>query len=117
MTTANNRAELAVIWSSSDKDFARNTVFNYALNAKCRQWWSDVYLIIWGPSARLLAEDSEIKDSVSEMKSKGIKVSACAQNAYSYGVCDALMSMGIEVMGMQQPAAELMRRGAKVITF
>lgn len=110
-------AELAVIWSSSDKNFSRNTVFNYALNAKYRDLWSDVYFIIWGPSAKLLAEDIEIRHNVDEMRSKGIKVSACAQNAYSYGVCDALMQMGVEIKGMQQPVAELLRRGAKVITF
>lgn len=117
MSDLKNRSELAIIWSSSDKEVARNTVFNYALNAKCREWWSDVYLIIWGPSAKLLAENVDVQCEVEEMRNKGIKVSVCADNANACGVCKELVNMGLEVRGIQQPVLEMLARGAKVITF
>lgn len=117
MATKTDNNELAVIWSSSNPDVAHSTVFMYTLNAKCRDWWNVVHLIIWGPSARLVAEDESIQEKVEEMIKAGVHVSACRENADIYGVADRLADLGIDVKYMGEPVTEMLKSGAKLITF
>ena len=109
--------ELAVIWSSSNPDVAKTTVFMYTLNAKCREWWDAVHLIVWGPSAKLLAEDENLQSKVKEMIEVGVDVCACKENADIYGVSDTLADLGIDVRYMGEPVTEMLKNGAKLITF
>jgi len=109
--------ELAVIWSSSNPDVAHSTVFMYTLNAKCRNWWNVVHLIIWGPSAKLLANDISIQKRVRDMIEAGVNVSACRENADIYGVADDLADIGVEVKYMGEPVTEMLKSGARIITF
>lgn len=109
--------ELAVIWSSSNPDVAKTTVFMYTLNAKCREWWDVVHLIIWGPSAKLLSDDPDIQEKVQEMIAAGVNVSACRENADIYGVADRLEDLGIDVRYMGEPVTEMLKNGCKLITF
>lgn len=109
--------ELAVIWSSSDRDVAESTVFMYTLNAKCREWWDNVHLVVWGPSAKLLAEDESIQGKVKEMISAGVDVCACKENADIYGVAEDLQDLGIDVRYMGEPVTKMLKEGAKIITF
>jgi len=109
--------ELAVIWSSSDLDVAETAVFTYTLNAKCRKWWDDVHLVVWGPSAKLLAANTDLQQKVQEMMEAGVKVCACKENADLYGVSDILGMLGISVKPMGEPVTELIKRGSRIITF
>lgn len=109
--------ELAVIWSSSNPEVAHTTVFMYTLNAKCRDWWNSVHLIIWGPSAKLLADDASLQEKVQDMIKAGVHVSACRANSDSYGVSDALADMGVDVKYMGEPVTAMLKSGAKIITF
>jgi len=115
VTLDNN--ELAVIWSSSNRDVAETTVFMYTLNAKCREWWDEVHLVIWGPSAKLLADDSVIQEKVKEMITAGVRVSACKENSDIYGVSERLSEMGIDVRYMGEPVTRMLQSGARLITF
>jgi len=63
---------LTVLWTSGDKEVALNMVFMYALNAKLRNWWNEVRLIVWGPSSRLLSEDADLQDEVRKMRDAGV---------------------------------------------
>jgi hypothetical protein len=38
--------------------------------------WKEVSLIVWGPSAKLLAADTELQEHVIEMKEAGVKLLA-----------------------------------------
>jgi len=117
MATTLDNNELAVIWSSSDRDVAKTTVFMYTLNAKCREWWDDVHLVVWGPSAKLLAEDELIQEKVKEMITAGVMVSACKENSDMYGVSEMLANIGVDVKYMGEPVTRMLKNGAKVITF
>lgn len=117
MATKLDNNELAVLWSSSDRDVAETTVFMYTLNAKCREWWDEVHLVIWGPSAKLLAEDAIIQDKVQEMITAGVRVSACKENSDNYGVSETLADLGVDVRYMGEPVTKLLQDGAKLITF
>ena len=109
---------LVVLWSSADREVATKMVFMYTLNAKRRGWWKDVSLIVWGPSAKLLTEDSELQDRMEEMKEVGVDLLACKACSDSYGVSESLERLGVAVQYMGEPLTEILRdESQRVITF
>ncbi len=110
-------SRLAVVWSSGDPDVAHGVCFMYTHNAARQKWFDQVRLIVWGPSARLLAGDKDLQAKVRAMIRDGVKVQACVACADSYGVSDHLRKLGIEVKGMGRPLSELLQTGWKVLTF
>ena len=86
----NNR--LAVIWSSSDPDVAHRVCFMYTDNAKKQKWFDEVTLIVWGPSARLLASDKDLQAKIKGMLDDGVKIQACLACTDSYGVTEQRQS-------------------------
>jgi hypothetical protein len=109
---------LAVVWSSGDPDVAHRVCFMYAHNAKRSKWFDQVKLIVWGPSARLLAGDKDLQAYVKRMEADGVEILACVACADSYGVTAKLRELGIEVKGMGKPLTDLLQDNAwKVLTF
>lgn len=109
--------DLKVVWTSGDKDVALKMVHMYVFNAKINKWWDDIELIVWGPSADLLAEDDDIQLSIVAMIKQGIKVVACKACADSYGVSEKLAKLNVDVKYMGQPLTEYLQSDVKVITF
>ena len=89
--------ELLIIWTRRDKDVAMNMVFMYGHNARLKSWWDRVCLMVWGPSARLLAEDGQLQDTVRTMLDDGVEVMACRRCAENFGVVEDLEKLGISV--------------------
>jgi hypothetical protein len=113
-----NRADhLVVVWSSGDREVALKMVFMYTYNARRKEWWDDVTLIVWGPSAKLLAEDEELKEYVSKMKDAGVRLEACKACADMYKVSGHLEALGIDVKYMGKPLTEYIKGGGSVVTF
>ena len=110
-------SRLAVVWTSGDPDVANRVCFMYTDNAAKNKWFGEVRLIVWGPSARLLAGDKDLQAKVKAMIADGVKVQACIACATSYGVVDVLRGLGIEVKGMGQPLTEYLKSDYKVLTF
>jgi len=100
---------LVVLWSSGDKEVATKMAFMYTLNAKRRGWWKDVTLIVWGPSAKLLTEDSELQDRIEEMRAAGVVLLACKACSDSYGVSEGLEKLGVEVKYMGEPFTQILK--------
>ena len=109
--------ELVVLWTSGDKDVAKNMVFMYTLNAKKRGWFEDVTFIVWGPSSKLLSDDTELQATLKEMIDEGVRVEACLRCAENYGVVEKLKDMGIDVKLMGEPLSNYLKEDRKVITF
>lgn len=114
---ASDGSRLAVVWSSGDPDVAHRVCLMYTDAATRNKWFSEVRLIVWGPSARLLAADKDLQAKVKAMIQGGTKVQACIACADSYGVTDALRKLGIEVKAMGQPLTEILKSDYKVLTF
>jgi hypothetical protein len=110
-------SRLAVIWSSADPDVAMRVCFMYTHAAKTQKWFDEVTLIVWGPSARLLAGDKDLQAEVKAMAADGVKVVACQACADSYGVTPQLRALGIEVKYMGKPLTDMLKDGWKVLTF
>jgi hypothetical protein len=110
-------SRLAVVWTSGDPEVAHRVCFMYTDNAKKQKWFDEVTLIVWGPSARLLAGDKDLQAKVKGMLDDGVKVQACSACADSYGVTEQLRKMGIEVKGMGKPLTDLIQQGWHILTF
>ena len=112
-------SRLCVVWSSSDPGVAKNVCFMYTLNAKRQAWFDVVHLVVWGPSAKRLAEDEDLQDEVKAMRKAGVVVEACVACADNYGVAGDLKSLGIDVKPMRraaEPPAERAVEGADVLS-
>jgi hypothetical protein len=108
---------LVVVWSSGDKEVALKTVFMYTANAKRHGWWERVTLVVWGPSAKLLIEDGELREYVDKMKETGVELEACKSCSDMYGCSDGLVELGIDVKYMGVPLTTYLKEGSSVITF
>ncbi len=111
------QSRLAVVWTSADPAVADRMAFMYAKNAKSQAWFDKVRLIVWGPSAELLATNNNLQKQVKTMMDKGVRVQACVVCARSYNVADDLRDMGIEVKPMGKPLSDLLKDGWKVLTL
>jgi len=112
-----DKEKLCVIWSSADKDVASSMVFMYTLNSKLHDWFKTVRLVVWGPSSKLLSEDSDLKEYIAKMKEAGVELQACKACADMYGVADDLTGLGIEVKYMGVPLTEMLKDDWATLTF
>lgn len=110
-------ARLCVVWSSGDPDVAHRVCLMYTHAAKTAGWFNEVRLVVWGPSAQLLAGDKDLQAKLAAMQADGVELQACVACADSYGVSDNLRAMGIEVKGMGKPLTDMLQSDWKVITF
>jgi len=108
---------VVVIWSSGDRDVALQLVFMYTLNSRLKGWWDQVRLVVWGPSAKLLAQDRELQARLAQLKEAGVELLACKACSDNYGVSDKLAELGVEVIFMGQPLTRMLKEGWSVITF
>jgi hypothetical protein len=110
-------SRLAVLWTTGDAEVADRACLMYTHAAHKQKWFDQVTLIVWGPSARLLAADQEMQAKVKAMMQDGVKVQACVACADSYGVSARLKELGIEVKGMGAPLTDMLKQGWKVLTY
>lgn len=115
--TVSPPSKLAVLWTSGDRDVALKMVFMYTYNTKAKGWWDTIQLIVWGPSSKLLSQDTELQEYVKKMLSVGVEVVACKACADSYGVSAKLESLGVIVKYMGEPLTKMLKSDWKVMTF
>ena len=115
MNTASDT--LVVLWSSGDPEVAEKACLMYTHAAKKNNWFKEVILIVWGPSEKLLAENSALKDKVSSMKKDGVIVEACIACSNMYGVTNELKVCEVDVKGMGVPLTRYLKRGYKIVSF
>ena len=108
---------LIVLWTSGDPEVAHKVCLMYTHAAVKNKWFTEVRLIVWGPSARLLVADKDLQAKIKAMMADGIKIQACVACADSYGVSDRLRDIGIEVKAMGQPLTDCVQGDWKVLTF
>ncbi|MFW6371601.1 MAG: DsrE family protein [Bacteroidota bacterium] len=109
--------KLVVVWTSADVYVAERMVLMYTHAAVSKNFFDDVVLIIWGPSAKLAAENIKIQQKLKAMQTDGLLIQACITCANEYGVADELKEMGFEVKAMGKTLSGYLKNGAKVLTF
>ncbi|MDA3821904.1 MAG: DsrE family protein [Bacteroidales bacterium] len=108
---------LVVLWSSGDRDVAEKSCLMYTHAAKKYGWFSEVILIIWGPSAKLCIEDEAIKAKVQSMQQDGVILEACVACSNMLGVTDELKKLGVDVKGMGTPLTNYLKADYKVLSY
>lgn len=117
MDTEESSDQLVVLWTSDDPMLAERMVLMYTHAAKKQNWFSDVRLIIWGPSAKLISENQDLQRKLKSMQEDGILIEACVVCANMYGVTEKLRELGYEVKGMGSPLTRYLKSDAKILTF
>lgn len=106
---------LYILWTNPYPITAEKMVFMYARNSMLRQWWSKVTIIIWGATAKLVAESKAVQDELAILKNVGVHLSACIACAEQLGVKEELESLGIEVIGWGAPLTEILKENKKLL--
>ena len=110
--------ELVILWTTAEKEVLTKMLYIYVPNAKKQEWFKKVTFIIWGPSAKLLAEDKEVQDIIQMFKKTGVKLEACSWCTGQYGVTEDLKNMGVDVKGMGSPLTKYLKDpDKKVVVF
>lgn len=114
---ANTSDKLVIVWTSDDPYLAERMVLMYAHAAKNNDWFNEVTLIIWGPSAKMVSENVKIQKKLKVMQKDGVEIQACIACAGAYDVVDDLKNLDFEVKGMGKPLTDYLKSDAKVLTF
>jgi hypothetical protein len=108
---------MVMVWTSGDREVAKKMVFMYSKNSRLKGWWGQVRLVVWGPSAQLLAVDQELQEELEDLQAAGVELLACKACADLYGVSDKLKALGIEVIYMGAPLTEMLKTGWTCLTI
>lgn len=108
--------KLHILWTNDNPVTAELMVMMYATNTMKYEKWGNVTVIIWGATAKLVAEDIHIQRLIAEGQEAGVEFSACEGCANTLGVKKALLDLGIEVKGWGQPLTDLIKAKENLIT-
>ena len=112
-----NNDKLVVLWTSADREVAEKMVFMYTLNSKLKGWWSQVTLLVWGPSQKLICEDEELQQYLEKLNEAGVELLACKACSDEFGISADLEKLGIVVKYMGEPFTQILKEDNKVITI
>ena len=109
--------ELFILWTNADVLTSEKMVMMYATNSLLKDWWGAVTVIIWGATAKLVAENALIQDKLKAAQAAGVQFSACKACSDQLGVTDKLEEMGVETKYWGQPLTEILKGDRKLITI
>ena len=109
--------KLLIVWSTVEIEVAKKMVLLYSSVILQRGYWDKAHLMIWGPSAKLLAENSELQDLIAKVKLTGVELSCCVVCSDEYRVTEKLASMGIDMSHTGELLTTALKEDWKVITF
>jgi len=109
--------KLFILWTNDNVLTSGKMVCMYAHNAILNNWWKTVTVIIWGATAKLVAENEIIQTRLKEMLHDGVKVSACKACADQLGVTDKIEALGIEVKYWGEPLSQILKSNETLLSI
>lgn len=110
--------KLLIVWSSGEKEVAKKLVLLYGSVMLDRKYWDEATIMIWGPSAVILAQDEELQAQFKVVQDSGVKFNACVVCTDDYGVSDKLKELGVDLIHTGEMLTEALQSDdIKVITF
>lgn len=106
-----------VILSSGDREVALEVGLIYPLNAAKNGWMEEVKLILFGPSEKLAAYDTEVQHRLQELQGTGTEIIACKWCADRMKITEMLESAGIKVLYVGPIISQLLKDGWASLTF
>ena len=111
------KTTLYILWTSDNIITAEKMVFMYAINAKRRGWWQDVTLVVWGATAKLVAENERIQELIAEARDNDVYVTACKACSDQLGVSEILEAHGIDVQYLGVTLTNVLKNDEALITI
>ncbi|AEV29957.1 hypothetical protein SpiGrapes_2181 [Sphaerochaeta pleomorpha str. Grapes] len=108
---------LHILWTNDNVLTAENMVMLYAINAKKKNWWEEVTVIIWGATAKIAVEDEKLRSLIQDGIESGVHFSACKACADKLGTTDQLLAMGVEVLYWGEPLTKLIKDAQPLLTI
>lgn len=112
-----NHNQLYILWTNADILTSEKMVMMYATNSMLQKGWDNVTVIIWGATAKLVAEEDLIQAKIKIAQHAGVKFSACKACADQLGISDKLTKLGIEVLYWGEGITDILKNGEKLITI
>lgn len=109
--------KLFVLLCSGDREVALNVGLVYPLNAAKNKWMDEVKVIVFGPSEKLAAYDSEVQDKLRDLKEAGIDVMACKWCADKEKITESIEKAGVRVTYVGTVISQLIKDGWASLTF
>lgn len=109
--------KLLIVWSTAEIEVAKKMVLLYSSVILPRGYWDKAHLMIWGPSAKLLAENSELQDMITKVKETGVELSCCVVCSDEYRITEKLASIGIDMIHTGELLTSALKEDWRVITF
>ena len=110
--------KLLIVWSSGEVEVAKKLVLLYSSVMLERSYWDEATIMVWGPSALVLAQNEEIQTQMLAVKETGVKFNACVVCTDDYGVSPKLKELGVELIHTGEMLTEALQSDdVKVITF
>jgi len=111
------KTHLYLLWTNDNPITAEKMVFMYTINSLIKGWWEEVTLIIWGATAKLVSENTDIQEKIKEALDAGVHVTACKACADQLGVTERLEKLNIEVKYWGIPLTEILTTEEKLLTI
>ena len=112
------KKELLIVWSSGEVEVAKKLVLLYSSVMLERKYWDEATIMIWGPSALVLAQNKEIQEQMKTVRDSGVSFNACVVCTDDYGVSESLRELGVELIHTGEMLTEALQSdNIKVITF
>lgn len=109
--------KLLIVWSTAEIDVAKKLVLLYSSVILERNYWDEAHLMVWGPSAELLAQNKELQTFVKKVQETGVTVSACRVCTDDYNVTKEIEALDINVTHTGEFLTQALQNDWKVITF
>ena len=109
--------KLNILWTNENELTSELMVIMYATNSLKKEFWNEVRVIIWGATAKLVAESKRIQGLIKEAQDEGVEFSACEACATELGVKDIIHKLGIEVKFWGEPLTKLIKEKENLITI
>jgi len=112
-----NSEHLNILWTNADILTSDKMVMMYATNSMLHKWWESVTVIIWGATAKLIAENELIQTKIKLAQQAGVKFSACKACADQFDTVEKLEELGIEVIYWGTGLTDILKNEEKLITI
>jgi len=106
-----------VILTSGDREVALECGLVYPLYAATNKWMDEVKVIIFGPSEKIAAYDTEVQDRIKELQNLGVEILACKWCADRMNITGILEKAGIKVEYVGPIISQLLKDGWASLTF
>jgi len=109
--------KLLIVWTSEEIEVARKMILLYGGVMLPRGYWDEAHIMVWGPSARLIAQNPSLQTKLKEVQATGVTFSCCVVCSDEYGVSQTLDDLGIELTHTGEFLTQALQSDWKVLSF